>query len=160
MFSFSVLVNSKSLTNFVASFKRCALIFGSKYVCPEVQRSFDRLHESFKSLGEDTTDSDLLTFSETLDEENDDCPQKSTEEQEILSSCKKPFLAFLQNEMQKLKYSCDTKYSVNPLYQPNWQVMMEKKWLSMVPFWTSILRGKITVLYILKYMYMSGVYRK
>ena len=142
MYCFSVLLNSTSIEIFLINLKRCALIFGSEYVNNEVQCAINELEDTFKKLGEvpQLIDSNIDNINEELAENILESTTNS-EEAMILSSCKKPFFAFFKQKLSSLKYCTDKTCPPNPIFQPKWIETMERKWLSMVPFWTNILRS-------------------
>ena len=146
MYCFSVLLNSTSIETLLINLKRCALIFGSEYINNEVQSVLCELEDTFKKLGEVTQliNSNINNINEELAEDILEVTTDS-EEATILSSCKKPFFAFLKPKLSSLNYCTDKACPPNPIFQPKWMETMEWKWLSMVTFWTSILRSTVNV---------------
>ena len=146
MYCFSLLVNCCSLQEFELAIQHCTVVFTSQTQTDSFKKSIIFLQEALNSLGIKEATTDLQPNGDNSDEcslgglEEDTVNEFSEEEQQILSKCRKPFLAYFK---QKLSIIDDTLESSipNKLYQPKWLEMMEAKWLHMVPFWTCILRG-------------------
>lgn len=136
MYCFALLVNSHFLSEFLDVLKKCTIVFSLQRKNKDVEESFHSLLASFINLGNRVPDESSCDFEDVeLDTNvtNDLC-----EEEQIMRQCNAPFLATLEVHLSTLPLNCQQE-----LHQPNWILMMMKKWLSMVLFWTCILRGKL-----------------
>ena len=144
MFTFSTLVNAWSLESVIQSLCDIIIVFCSKTVNKSVEEAFQRLSDKFSHLGE--TDVEFVTkavdqLQDEADDINDDLPE--SEEKLICSSSQKPFLPYLM-ERTKDVTACDSKsFPTNLMFQPQFIETLKMKRLSMVPFWTNILRGGV-----------------
>lgn len=112
MFAFSVLLNSSSFECFSSSLKKCVILFGTEVLSPSVTKAFNDIQAKFKSLGntvDDTNLSEETDFKQDSEEEikNGDTLDTS-EEQFVMTACKKPFLSFFINQIESLTFDTDT----------------------------------------------------
>ena len=62
-------------------------------------------------------------------------------EKHVVSTTWKPFGAYFELKLKMVDVSCNSTLPVNPLYQPEFVTKLQKSWLPMSPFWSSMLRG-------------------
>lgn len=141
MYCFALLVNSHSLSEFLDVLKKCTIVFSSQRKNKDVEESFHSLLASFINLGNRVPDESSCDFEDV--ELDTNVTNDLSEEEQIMRQCNAPFLATLEVHLSTLPLNCQQDDPPNELHQPNWILMMKKKWLSMVPFWTCILRGKL-----------------
>ena len=140
MFSFSVVLNSKNLTNLVQALKSSFTVFGSKHVDEHVKKNYHYLEEKFECLGgdeeliDDGDDSNFeIDANETLNGADND--------EQMIREIEKPFKPYLIKETDDAHYCTDSSKPTNPFFVPQWINLLKNKWFSQTPFWSSILRG-------------------
>ena len=98
-------------------------------------------HE-FQKLGEEKVQDGAVVIDDEKSGNEEKEEQAETEEEMIVTSNKKPFLPYINARLEKgVNICCIESLPVNKLYQPKFREVMEKKWIGLIPFWGSILRG-------------------
>jgi hypothetical protein len=131
-----------SADEFVINLTRCAVVFNSPFIDYEVENAFDKIQKCFYKLGKQSKPDEHETDLHNIEEIDDVVIEDGKSEEEIiLLSCQKPFSSYFMKKLSYIYYCNDSSYPVNPYYNREWMNMMEKRWLSTVPFWTRILQG-------------------
>ena len=142
MFCFSLLVNASNLETVIDNLRSCYTIFCSKYTDENVILAYKYMKHEFQKLGEENVQDGAVVIDDDKSGNEEKEEQAETEEEMIVASNKKPFLPYINARLEKcVNICCNESLPVNKLYQPKFREVMEKKWIGLIPFWGSILRG-------------------
>ena len=143
MYAFSILLNSWSLERFISRLRLCVTVFQSPTVDEPVYSSYEQLMQIMRELPNEENESDespLLTDHNLL---SDDFSEDTSEEREVYMEASRPFLPYIMGRISNVHISGNSDGKSNNLFQFGWLNTMERKWLSLTPFWSCILRGII-----------------
>ena len=146
MYTFSVLVNCCSLENLLKVMETCKMLFCSTNIDERVTKSYNKVVQWFSELDglplldeePENEEQDTMEEEESIE---DTLASNGSEEKHVVSTTWKPFGAYFELKLKMVDVSCDSTLPVNPLYQPEFVTKLQKSWLPMSPFWSSMLRG-------------------
>ena len=142
MFCFSLLVNSTNLELIIGYLKSFYIIFGSEFADKMVNKNYSMVKESFKCIGEESFISEELCEGDIGNNDEKELTSLVSEEDAIVASNRKPFLPYINGRLKNCTTICsDSSNPKNPFYQPEFRNVLEQKWIGLIPFWTSIMRG-------------------
>ena len=143
MFTFSSLVNAWSIQSFCKRLQLSYTLFCSQNIDEKVKLAYTSLEKVFTTLGDagPKENEQLEPEEEGQNSIEDDVVRDNKEEERLNKLAKKPFYPFIIGKLKDVYTITDPKKPKNPLYNSSWQDIMETKWISLIPLWTSVLRG-------------------
>lgn len=143
MFTFSLLVNSWSLTNFINCLKLSYTVSCSRYIDEKVKASYQALEKKFTTLGTAAPTDDELDLGTDENDDNQSTTLASVDEDEdnLKVTQEKPFKLYINKQMKNVYICTDKRKPENNLFTPKWIEILDQKWFAQTPFWSSILRG-------------------
>ena len=151
MYSFALLVNATSLEIIINHLQNIYCVFSSRYIDDNVESSLKYLNSRLKGLNK--VDDISVQFIESESVEVDECLQEvdsddddGDKEKAVYAISQIPFLPYIKKRLESFQKALpvldadfDDQQVVNKFYKPCYQKILGKKWIGLLPFWSSIM---------------------